>query len=591
MKKKFKKLFTSLLALAMVLSSFTIPTANVQAAEETATTAYLSFMDAEGTVQYWMDGNDYAPVVATNADVTGFGQYTVALDFTGVDGGVAPDMAFFDVEISDGEALYPNSFMNIDSVKINGKEVDLGKTYTSSDDGIATRSNLFNTWVSEVTGGRTADGDSADVSATPVGTDVITNISSLEVTFTLSEGVAFGDAITDGVAKAAIPLPAEGTTAYLSMADTGWTAQYWFDGNDYAPVVATNATVTGFGQYTVALDFTGVDGGVCPDLGFLDVEVDNGELYFPNSYLNIDSVKINGEEVEVGNTYTSSDNAEDTRSNLYNTWVSEVTEGRSGELDLSECTATPIAGENYTDIQTVEVTFTIVEGEAVEASEAEYVIPTEFNAFLMFSDESTVWENYEPGTPGDATILGDGTYTVFLKASDIGATAQATKGAVFLVDIEGLGDAMKAVGTLREDADGAFVDTDATASVQVFVDGVEVTSKSDNILLGDLEGNGRLRLELYNMYGSGTADKPVVMPEVLTPADEIKVVFTLTGTGLNTGAAVEEVAAEEETTAVEVVEESNSGLSTGVIVGIVIAVVVVAGVVCVVVLKKKKAIK
>lgn len=595
MKKKLKAILTSLLAFAMVLSGMAIPSINAQAvAEETAeaTTAYLTFADTAWTVQYWNDGKDYAPVVSNAAEVTGYGQYTVSLDFTGVDGGVSPDMGFMDVEIANGESLYPNSFMTIDSVKINGEEVTLGKTYTSSDDKIATRTNLFNTWVSEITGGRTVDGDNTDITATPVAGADIKNIETVEVTFTLGDGVAFGDALEAAGPVQAKELPAEGTTGYITMADNAWGVQYWNDGKDYSPVVVTPATITGYGQYTTSIDFSGVDGGVCPDMVFMDVEVDDGELYFPNSYMQIDSVKINGEEVTLaGNTYTSSDNKEDTRVNLFNTWVTEITEGRTNGLDFSEVTAAPVDGTQFKDIKTVEVTFTLIEGEAVATEEAPVEIPSEFNAFMMFSDVSGAWECYEPGKSGDAKILGDGEYTVYLKASDIGATGQATEGQVFVVDIEDLGTAMVAAGTLREDADGALTVTDAKAKVKVFVDGVEVITKSDNIIMGDLEGNGRLRLELYNVWGSGTADMPVVAGTALTPKDEIKVVFTLEGTGYNTGATVSEDTAAPAAEVAVVEETEDSGMSTGLIVGIVAAVVVVAGAACVVVMKKKKGTK
>ncbi len=584
--KNSRRLFVLLLAFAVILNTMTFLA--VPSLADGETTAYLSFADTEWAAQYWFDGKDYSPVVANNKVVTGYGQYTVSLDFTGVTAGFAKGIAFMDVEISGGETAYPNSFMTIDSLKINGEAVTLGKTYTSSDDGIATRTNLYNEWVPEVTEGRTVDGDNTDV--TPIAFDkaAYTEIKTIEVTFTLGAGVPFGDAVGKS-----IPLPAEGTTAYITMADSSWTYQYWFDGKDYAPVVANNTTVTGYGQYTVSLDFTGVTGGVCPDIAFMDVEVKDGELYFPYCYMQIDSVKINGEAIEYGKTYTSSDNKKDTRTNLFNSWVGEVpAEARTNGLDIAEVTPVPVDAASHTGIKTIEVTFTLMEGAPVEVVKEEYVMPSEFNAFMMFSDVSGAWTKYEPGTPGDTKVIGDGTYTVYLKAADIGATGQATEGQVFLVDIEELGRAMVELGTLRESDTGALTDTDATVSVEVYVDGKKVNSKNSNILTGDIEGNGRFRIELYNVWGSGTADNPVVMPDLLTPADEIKVIFTLQGTGLNTGAAVPEetpVSTPEATPVaaeVEVVDEG--GMSTGLIIGIVVVAVVIIGGVLFFILKKKK---
>ncbi len=591
---KLKRLIVCLMAFAMVMVGMSTITPAAFAEDEAI--AYISYADEAWAVQYWFDGNDYAPVKETNVAVTDYGQYTVALDLTETEGGFGQGIAFLDVEIANGEALFPESFMTIDSLKINGEEVELASTYTSSDDGVATRTNLLNEWVAEIVEGRTADGDNSGISAVTFDKSLYPEVKTIEVTFTLGEGVLFEGAPSEEAETK--ELPEEGTTAYLSMADNSWAVQYWFDGNDYAPIVANNATVTGYGQYTVSLDFTGVEGGVCPDIAFMDVEVDGGEFYFPNCYMQIDSVLINGEAVELGNTYTSSDNAEDTRTNLFNTWVASVEEGRTNGLDLSEVTAAPVDGTMYTDIETVEVTFTLMEGEAMVAEEEEYVMPTEFNAFMMFSDVSGAWAMYEPGTSGDTTVLGDGTYEVYLKAEEIGATGQATEGQVFLVDIEGLGRAMVELGTLREADDESITDTDAQVSVEVYVDGEQVNVKNDNILVGDIEKNDRLRIELYNTWGTGTQDNPVVMPNVLTPESEIKVVFTLVGTGLNTAEAVEEEPVKEEATATPepveeateapVEEEAEGGLSTGLLIVIIAgAAVVIAGVLFLL-LKKKK---
>ncbi len=589
MKKQFKKGLSVFCAALMVLGGIQVAGKEVKA--EGDTVAYLSFADSGwGDAQYWNDDNEYA-VKATTADVTGDGTYTVALDFSGTEAGKAADIAFLDVEIANGEAAYPDSFMTIDSVKINGKDVEVGATYTSSDDDIATRTNLYNEWVSSVDKGRTADGKSDDVTATPIDGKSFTDIKTIEVTFTLGSGVAFGE-VSEG-ATTAKELPAEGTTAYLSFADNAWAVQYWFDGKDYAPIVAENATVTGYGEYTVSLDLSGVEAGSAADMVFMDVEVAGGEEYFPNCYMDIKSVKINGEEVELGTTYTSSDDGIATRTNLFNTWVTEVTEGRAGDADLADATATPVDGTKYTDIKTIEVTFELMEG---EASEVKVDTSNGFNAFLMFADGSKAWENYEAGVGTECTVLGDGVYEVSLSAEQCGATGQAApdeSALVFLVDIEGLGQAMIDAGTLDMNDDEKYIVTDAVAKVAVFVDGEEVTSKSSNIVLGDIEQNGRLRIDLFNAYdNAGTAEKPVVSPALLTPEKEIKVVFSLSGTGFNSDADTDIDAylgkgGAEETEAPVAAEKD--GLSMGAIIAIVVAVVaVVAVIVVVVVLKKKK---
>jgi LPXTG-motif cell wall-anchored protein len=560
------------IALTLMMGCFFSP--GMIAFAEDEALAYVSFATGDWAAQYWNDGNDYAPIKTKMTKVTGYGQYTVSTDLSAVEG---KGFAFLDVEIANGEARFPNSFMQIDAVKINGEAITLtSKTYTSTDDEVITRTNLYNEWVSDITEGRTLNGGLDGATAIPLDHTAFTDtvIKTIEVTFTLKEGMALGT-----------------STAYLSIADTAWSTQYWFDGNNYAPIVAQNVEVTGYGQYTVALDFSEV--GSLADVVFMDVEIKNGELNFPYNYMKIDAVKVNGQAIRVGNTYTSSDNDQDTRTNLFNTWVGTVSEGRTNGLEYSQVSATPLEEAALKDIKTIEVTFTMMEGEAPEP--APYEMPSEFNAFMMFSDVSDAWQSYAPGKSGDTKVTGDGTYTVYLKASDIGATGKATKGQVFLIDIEQLGEAMFAIGTLREDPSkkDALVLSDLEVSIRVWIDGKEVEANSAKILTGDLEGNKRLRLEFYNVWGSGTADNPVVMPELLTPQDEIKVEFTLKGTGIKDGKVIGESVepvTEPTTVAVtEVVEVAAQAESSSNATLIVIAIIAVLAGGAFVFMKKKKA--
>lgn len=402
--------------------------------------------------------------------------------------------------------------------------------------------------------------------------------------------------------KFVLPVSAEEeTTAYLTFASEDWGVQYWIDENDYAPVVSNEVAVDGFGQYTVSLDFTGTEAGFATGIAFLDVEVSNGETAYPNSYMTIDSIVINGEEATYGKTYTSSDDGVATRTNLYNEWVETIEEGRTADGDATDVTALPLDKTPYTEVKTVEVTFTLGEGvvtwEKEAAEEEEYVMPESFNAFMMFSDTSGAWETYEAGVSGDTEVIGDGKYTVYLTAEDVGATGQAEEGQVFLVDIEGLGEAMVHLGTLTEDPETeALTVTDATATVKIWVDGTELSVKNDNILMGDIEGNGRFRLELYNAWGTGTVENPVVMPSFLNPASEIKVEFELLGTGLNSDytPAVEEADTTEVEVSADTTDEAvvatdeEAGLPMAAIIAIIVgAVVIVCGVVVVLVKKKK----
>lgn len=603
MKKNLKRVLSLAFAGALAATAIvpSIGTTTVKAAGDTI--AYLTFADnAWGDAQYWNDGGDWA-VEATTVDVTGYGQYTVGLDFSGTEAGKAADIAFLDVEIANGEEAYPDSYMTIDSVKINGEEVEVGATYTNSDDGIATRTNLYNSWVSSVDEGRTADGEVGDATATPIDGTAYTDIETIEVTFTLGDGVAFGGAASSTTAEAK-ELPAEGTIAYISVANNDWSTQYFNGGDSNTEGIAvTEATITASeGQFTTSIDFTGTESGVLSDIGFMDVEIAGGEEYFPGCFMTIDSVKINGEEVALGATYTSSDDGVATRTNLYNAWVETVEEGRTADGEVGDATATPVDGASYTDIETIEVTFTLGAGVAFGAEESTVDASEGFTAFLMFADGSGAWENYDQGVGTECTVLGDGVYEVSLTAEQCGATGQAAAtedACVFLVDIVDLATVLEESGVLTENEEEKFIVSDIETKVAVFVDGKQIYSKNGNVVTGDIEEKGTFRIDLFNAYdGAGTKESPVVSVDDLNPTSEIKVVFSLAGTGLNSDADTDldaylvangYVEAEETEAPVEEVSDASaSGMSTGAIVAIVIVVVVVAAVVVVVVVKKKK---
>jgi len=492
--------------------------------------AYICFASNDWAVQLWGDHyfdpeNNPTDAVVTTESVDGYRQYTVAADFTGTEAGYASGIAFFDVEVSNGELIYPNSYMQIDSLKINGETVDLAQTYTTSDNGIDTRTNLYNEWVGEIVEGRTADGKGA-VTATPVDKTLFDQIKTIEVTFTLMKGAELG-------------FPPEGMTASLSMFDETWVNQFILGDDDYniEGVVAETAAVTGYDRYTVGLDFTNATSEFT-GIGQLSVVIEDGETYMPYNFIRLESVRINDEDVALTGYPFTEGVGQDTRTSIYDDLSSAAEGDRTNERALSRVTSELIDAGQYADtaIRSIEITFVVVRGK----EPAPYELPESFNAFMMFSDtDSQAWQVYNPGFSGDAAITQDGTYSVYLKAEDLNAaedqsvfaTGKAVAAQVFLVDIQELGKAMVELGTLREDASGALRETDLQVSVKVFVDGKEVPVTQNKLIVGDIEGNGRLRIELFNTWGP-TADNPAVDPAQITPENEIVVELTLTGTGI-----------------------------------------------------------
>jgi endoglucanase len=153
--------------------------------------AWIMFNSSDWTTIYSV-GDVYDPtsstagVAATDVEVTGEGTYTVSLDFTGIEGGYANSTVFCALAIANGETLYPGYCIEIDEITINGEPYTLkGTPYTTSDDGLCTRVNLYNGWVSQIPDeARTADGDLTDATPMLLDPEELGEIQQISVTFT-----------------------------------------------------------------------------------------------------------------------------------------------------------------------------------------------------------------------------------------------------------------------------------------------------------------------------------------------------------------------------------------------------------------------
>lgn len=122
--------------------------------------------------------------------VDGPGTYTLSLDFSGVKDGEIPGVAFMAVGIANGEATFPGYFIDITEVKVNGEAIELGKDFTTTDDGIVTRSNIWNEWVTDIPAeARVADGDLEGVTAKIATAEALSGIKTIDVTFDYIYGV------------------------------------------------------------------------------------------------------------------------------------------------------------------------------------------------------------------------------------------------------------------------------------------------------------------------------------------------------------------------------------------------------------------
>lgn len=155
-------------------------------------------------------------------------------------------------------------------------------------------------------------------------------------------------------------------------------------------------------------------------------------------------------------------------------------------------------------------------------------------------------------TAGTAEVTKDGTYTVSIadiKASAVDeetgeetmAAVQGEGAVVFNVDIADLGtalgvgkdcegyDDLKTGAEKMEFAKSKGINvTDVKISQTKDGETTEVAVDSSKILFGDIEGNGKLRIELYNEYGDTKADAPLKVSDIFFN-EKLDVTFTISG--------------------------------------------------------------
>ncbi len=379
------KLQTKLLAL-MVALIMVLGLAPAMA-EEPLDVAFLMYADSSWANQYW-GGDAPEGVKVTNADINGIGDYTVGLEFPEE----AAGLAFAALGIQNGEKTFPHHYIQINEIRVNGEAIQVDKGYTSSDDGITTRMNIFNEWVSDLPeDARSFDGYVEDSNWIIVDTEAFAAVKTLEVDFSLIKNA------TD--------------VAYLMFADSTWERQWWHDGNDYTGVKATEAMITGAGDYSVGLDFTSTEYGFANGIAFAALGMLHGENTYPGYYLKINEIRVNGEKVDFLKGYTSSDDGITTRMNIFNEWVAGIPEDARSFDGITEDAGWIIVDKAlFTDkTESFEVDFSL--------------IPVTDTAFLMYADSNWTYQYWGGDAPEgviatNATVDGPGTYTIGLEFAE-----------------------------------------------------------------------------------------------------------------------------------------------------------------------------
>ncbi len=179
--------------------------------------------------------------------------------------------------------------------------------------------------------------------------------------------------------------------AYLAIVDESWQVQYLgnkdVNGSDQLSYDAGVAHISGNGDYTVSVtadtngfryDETGDINGeyTIKGLGFAAVIIDNGEEVMPDAVITINSVKVDGREVELKKkSYTNTESGA-VRANIYNQWVTDdglPSDARTAEgalfnngdtsspsvINDGSCSAQIIDPADFSQWKNVEVGFTV----------------------------------------------------------------------------------------------------------------------------------------------------------------------------------------------------------------------------------------
>ena len=204
-----------------------------------------------------------------------------------------------------------------------------------------------------------------------------------------------------------------------------------------------------------------------------------------------------------------------------------------------------------------------------------------YEAFLMYasSDWSVQCMDATSDNATTADVTGDGTYTVAVSgfewedeetAEMVPATANGAT--VFCVDIDGLATALGC----GKDADGydglqtaaekmAFAQTTGLTISDVVITATNSDGTSTDIAVdesklyyGDIEGNGKIRLEIYNAYGDTSKDAPIDAAG-FSFDDTLSVTFTVSGIGGGDAAADDTAAGDAATADAEAPAATTDG--------------------------------
>ena len=205
-------------------------------------------------------------------------------------------------------------------------------------------------------------------------------------------------------------------------------------------------------------------------------------------------------------------------------------------------------------------------------------------AFLMYASADWSCSNMEAGaaTGHDTDVTTDGTYTVSVSGFEFEdeetaemVPATATGATVFCVDIDGLAtqlgcgkdaEGFEALQTGAEkmalaQAAGLTI-SDVITATNTDGTSTDIAVDESKLIYGDIEGNGKIRLEIYNAYGDTSKDAPISTDWSFD--DSLSVTFTISGIGGGDAAAEDATTADATTPADTTAGADKGSPDTGV---------------------------
>ena len=151
----------------------------------------------------------------------------------------------------------------------------------------------------------------------------------------------------------------------------------------------------------------------------------------------------------------------------------------------------------------VSVTFTISGLDKIAS-----VKDKSYNAFVVFADASWGNSNWDPGTAGDVTVKGDGTYTVSMLCKD--SKNPINQALVFCVDIPDLAKDLKDAGAVinnfKKDGDALILDSEAKPDVTITNVAVDCYDVADSSASDDADATDKADTDTQATEAPTTTD-------------------------------------------------------------------------------------